>query len=229
MAFFRPHIGDNRTCSRSAYGLPRLHQAVNAVVLQLLQPQVGSGHRLPYRLRLRARYGCVYQGVDKGWKIELPPQPRHDPNEDGWDVGSIVQYWSTQPDNDELDTIELGYKALTLYAVSVYPRVSDLARLARDKLDFLATSMRFSYFGTKELWLVPIFNRQTGIPRVDHLRVCPVLAMKAYVDHTSTRQYIHPDLVHPFEHVFMPQVPKRLLVFTSRLALRHVLGGSIPS
>ena len=31
----------------------------------------------------------------KGWKIELPPRPRHDPDEEGWDVGLIVQYWST--------------------------------------------------------------------------------------------------------------------------------------
>ena len=66
MAFLRPHTGDDRTCSRLAYGLPRLHQAVDAVVLQLLQPQVGSGQRLPYRLRLRARYGCFYQEVVKG-------------------------------------------------------------------------------------------------------------------------------------------------------------------
>ena len=27
----------------------------------------------------------------KGRKIELPPQPRHSPNDDGWDVGAIVQ------------------------------------------------------------------------------------------------------------------------------------------
>ena len=26
-----------------------------------------------------------------GWKKELPPQPRHDPGEAGWDVGSTVQ------------------------------------------------------------------------------------------------------------------------------------------
>ena len=45
------------------------------------------------------------------------------------------------PDNDELDTVELGFKSLTLFAVSVYPQVSDLARLARDKLDFLASAM----------------------------------------------------------------------------------------
>ena len=57
----------------------------------------------------------------KGWKIELPPKPRHDPNEEGWDVGLIVHYWSTRPDSNALDTVELGYKALSLFAVSVYP------------------------------------------------------------------------------------------------------------
>ena len=67
-----------------------------------------------------------------GWKKELPPQPRHDLDEAVWDVGLIVQYWSTQSDNLQLSTVELGYKALSLFAVSVYPRVSDLARLARD-------------------------------------------------------------------------------------------------
>ena len=51
-----------------------------------------------------------------------------------------------------MGTLELGYKALTLFAVSVYPRVCDLARLAHGKLDFLATSMRFRYFGSKVLW-----------------------------------------------------------------------------
>ena len=110
-------------------------------------------------------------------------------------------------DSDELDIVELGYKALSLFAVSVYPRVSDLARLARDKLDFVASAMRFHYFGTKELRFVQVFTRQTGLPRVDQLRVCPVLAIKAYVDRTSTRQYVHSDPVYPFQHVFMAQVP----------------------
>ena len=69
--------------------------------------------------------------------------------------------------------------------------------------------MRFRYFGTKELRSVPVFTRQTSLPRVDQLRGCPVLAMKAYVDRTSTRQYIHSDPVHPFQHVFMSQVSYR--------------------
>ena len=67
-----------------------------------------------------------------GLKKELPPRPRHDPDEAGWDVGLIVQYWSTQSDNLELSTVELGYKTLSLFAVSLYPRVSNLAMLARD-------------------------------------------------------------------------------------------------
>ena len=67
-----------------------------------------------------------------GWKRELPPRPRHDPNEAGWEVGSIVQYWSTQSDNLQLSTVELGYKALSLFAVLVYARVSNLARLVHD-------------------------------------------------------------------------------------------------
>ena len=66
----------------------------------------------------------------KGWKIELPPQPRHSPDEDGWDVGAIVQYWSTQVDNFRLSTVELGFKAISLFSVLVYPHVSDMARLA---------------------------------------------------------------------------------------------------
>ena len=57
----------------------------------------------------------------KGWKIELPPKPRHDPDEEGWDVGLIVEYWSTQLDNNELSTVELGCKAISLFAISVYP------------------------------------------------------------------------------------------------------------
>ena len=60
----------------------------------------------------------------KGWKIELRPRPRHEPDEGGWDVGLIVQYWSTRPDNNELGTVELGYKLIFISISSpflVYP------------------------------------------------------------------------------------------------------------
>ena len=145
----------------------------------------------------------------KGWKIELPPQPRHSPDEDGWDVGAIVQYWSTQADNFELSTVELGFKALSLFGVSVYPRVSDMARLARDKTIFQATSMRYQYFGTKELRSVKVFTQQGGISRDQCTRVCPVLALKDYIDRTSGQLYRLADLVYNFQHVFMSQVPDR--------------------
>ena len=56
-----------------------------------------------------------------GWKKELLPRLRHDPDEAGWDVGLIVQYWSTQSDNLQLRTIELGYKALSLFAYRCTP------------------------------------------------------------------------------------------------------------
>ena len=46
--------------------------------------------------------------------MELPPQLQHSPNEDGWDVGATVQYWSTQVENSKLSTVELGLKALTV-------------------------------------------------------------------------------------------------------------------
>ena len=95
----------------------------------------------------------------KGWKIELPPQPRHSPDEDGRDVGAIVQFWSTHADNSKLSTVERGLKALTLFGVSIFPHVSDMARLARDKTIFLATTMWYQYFGTKELRSVKFFTR----------------------------------------------------------------------
>ena len=69
--------------------------------------------------------------------------------------------------------------------------------------------MRFRYFGTKELRSVPVFTRQGGISRVDCLRVCPVLATQAYVDRTSSQEYIHFDPVWPYKHVFMSQVPNK--------------------
>ena len=69
--------------------------------------------------------------------------------------------------------------------------------------------MQFRYFGTKELLSVLVFTQQTGLTQVAQLQVCPVLAIKAYVDRTSTQQYVHSDPVYPFWHVFVAQVPCR--------------------
>ena len=69
--------------------------------------------------------------------------------------------------------------------------------------------MRYHYFGTKELRSVPVFTRQGGISRTECLRVCPVLAMQAYLDRTLSELHKHSDLVYPFQHVFISQVPSR--------------------
>ena len=121
----------------------------------------------------------------------------------------IVHYWSTHEDNLEVNTASLSYKALTLFAVSVYPRVSDLVSLARNRLQLSAPAMRFCHLGTKELRSLKVFTRQDGIPGVDYLRVCAVLAMQACVERTSSFLYIHSDTVYPFPHAFMSLVPNR--------------------
>ena len=50
---------------------------------------VAKGFRIVFGFELGMDAFLSRSGM-KGWKIELPPQPRHDPDEDGWDVGSIV-------------------------------------------------------------------------------------------------------------------------------------------
>ena len=66
--------------------------------------------------------------------------------------------------------------------------------------------MGYRYLGAKELWSVPVFTRQGGISRAECLRVCPALAMQAYLDRTSSELYRHSDMVYPFQHVFMSQI-----------------------
>ena len=83
---------------------------------------VAKGFRVVFGFELGTNF-FITQWI-KGWKTELPRRPRHDPDEEGWDIGLIVQYWSTRPNNDELDTVELGYEALSLFAVSVCPESS---------------------------------------------------------------------------------------------------------
>ena len=82
-----------------------------------------------------------------------------------------------------------------------------MARLARDKTIFLATAMRYQYFGTKELRSVQVFTQQGGIAWDQCTQVCPVHALKAYIDRTSGHLYRPADLVYNFQHVFMSQVP----------------------
>ena len=141
-----------------------------------------------------------------GWAREMPAQPRHDPGVEPWDVGLIVQYWSTQPVNSALDTATLGLKALSLFAISVYPRVSDLAKLSRGSLLFLSSHLRFRFFGTKEL-RVPKLTRTQGLPRSHSALVCPVSALQAYILRTAGPQFHHKDRSEDFDHVFMAMTP----------------------
>ena len=146
----------------------------------------------------------------KGWQREKPKSVKFDTDTDGWDVGAIVDYWSRQPPNAELTTVELGYKALSLFAVAVYPRPSDLARLSRDRFEKLAHGVRYRYFGTKELRAVPKFTGQHGLGFELQELVCPASALEAYIDRTADKSlFLHSDPVYPFEHVFMSQTPAR--------------------
>ena len=77
----------------------------------------GDANRLA--LSPRVQFDIFIKHWIKGGKVERPPRPRHDPDEAGSNVGLIVQYRSTRPDNSHLGTVELGCKALTLFAVSV--------------------------------------------------------------------------------------------------------------
>ena len=78
-----------------------------------------------------------------------------------------------------------------------------LTSLARGKLQILSTAMRFGCLSTNELSLVPVFTWLIGIPHVECLRACPVLAMQAYVEQASLPLYIHSSTVSPFQHAFM--------------------------
>ena len=107
-------------------------------------------------------------------------------------------------------TVELGYKALSLFAVAVYPRPSDLARLSRDRFEKLAHGVRYRYFGTKELRAVPKFTGQHGLGFELQELICPASALEAYIDRTADESlFFHSDSVYPFEHVFMSQTPAK--------------------
>ena len=119
---------------------------------------------------------------------------KFDTDTDGWDVGLIIDYWSRQSSNDELTAVVLGYKALSLFAVAVYPRPSDLARLSRDRIERLAHGIRYRYLGTKKLRALPKFTEQHGLGLAMQELVCPAHALEAYIDRTADPSiYFHSD------------------------------------
>ena len=186
--------------------------------LDFLKPQAKSHSVLPdsksavcwaFRSALAIELGkdtLILQWM-KGWQIEMPKQPRYAPDCEGWDPGAIVNYWFSQPINLRLNQVEMGYKALTLFAIAMFTRPSDLARLARDTIDRLASAIRFNYFGTKELRSVPKLTKTQGLAMDRQEQVCVVRALECYIDLTADPDmFLHQDPVYPFQHVFMSQV-----------------------
>ena len=141
------------------------------------------------------------------WKKEMPPRPRWNDDLDPWDVGLIVEYWADKP-NDSLDLKDLTLKASSLFAVKVYPRPSCMAKLARDRLQFFATSMRYRYFGTKELKSVPTFTAQQGLSTASAEIVCPVRTLQAYIQRTTGPMFRPDDREFNYDHVFLSMTPQ---------------------
>ena len=72
----------------------------------------------------------------------MPARPRFAYDCEGWDVGAIVEYRPIQLDNAQLSQAELGLKLVSLFGVAMYPRPSDLARLARGNFDRYKTILK---------------------------------------------------------------------------------------
>ena len=103
--------------------------------------------------------------------------------------------------------MEMGYKALTLFAIAMFTRPSDLSRLARNTIERLASAIRFNYFGTKELRSVPKLTKTQGLSMDRQEQVCVVRALECYLDLTADPDmFLQSDPVYPFLHVFMSQV-----------------------
>ena len=130
----------------------------------------------------------------RGFGKLKPSQPRWQWEDTAWDPGLIIQYWIDQPDNDRLTDAELAFKSFALFAIAVWPRCSDAARVVRSSIKFAPDDgdLVFRYFGTKELKL-PILSAGIGIPAGQVSRVCPVRTLKAYL--TRSKDWDHGDRV----------------------------------
>ena len=63
-----------------------------------------------------------------------PSHPRWRWEDTAWDPGLIIQYWIDQPDNDVLTDAELAFKFFALFAIAVWPRCSDAAKVVRSTI-----------------------------------------------------------------------------------------------
>ena len=89
----------------------------------------------------------------------------------------------------------------------MFPRPSDLYRLARDMVQRFASSIRFQYFGTEELRSVSKLTRAQGLPMESVQQVCVIQALVCYLELSADPgMFLHSDPVYPFKHVFTSQV-----------------------
>ena len=95
----------------------------------------------------------------RGFNKLKPSQPRWRCEDTSWEPGLIIQYWIDQPDNDVLTDAKLAFNSFALFAIAVWPRWSDAAKVVRSTIQFSADSrdLVFRYKGTKELKL-PILS-----------------------------------------------------------------------
>ena len=128
----------------------------------------------------------------RDFRKEKPSQPRWSHSATYWDPGLIIDYWARQPDNDLLSTAQLGRKSFTLVAIACWPRCSCAARVVRSSVQIFDGGVSFQYKGTKEL-KVPILSPAIGIASDQVKKICPALALKAYLH--RTRHFDHNDRV----------------------------------
>ena len=147
-----------------------------------------------------------------GSRKTKPSQPRHAADEDAWDIGLILKYWTEQPPDAELTIKDLGHKLVSLWLSCSSSRVSDLAHLCRDTITFpcdgraVITAVRFQYWFTKEL-ARPVRTRFMLIPVGPEERCCVVHTLQRYLQATSDS--------HRFQH-FLQQKGKYMAIDMSQ-------------
>ena len=89
---------------------------------------------------------------------------------------------------------ELAKKSFALFAISVWPRCSDAARVVRSTIQFSPDNgdLVFRYKGTKEL-AVPALTSGIGIPCGQYAKVCTVRTLRDYLNRSD--RWAHGDRV----------------------------------
>ena len=93
-----------------------------------------------------------------------------------------------------LTDAELAFKSFALFAVAVWPRCSDAAKVVQSTIQFSpdGRDLVFRHKGMKELKL-PILSAVIGIPAGQVAKVCTVRILRAYLD--QSKHWDHGDRV----------------------------------